>query len=230
MTETPSSPQTPPVPERRGSRGGYWAVAMGLLIIACLVLPILLIRSAMTRVRSLGGTAESALISVRNAAEAFATRSVETTLRSYATSVKSMSKFQFAELKQLESFERTEGAALAWGTIPLPDVVVEARGRVVYAYLFDFPEEMGHEARERPRQRDSPRPRVRCACPRPLHPDLRRSSAARSFATKPRCGMRCRRACRCCWISAPGTTCPSSARNRAQGHRGVRAELSHREL
>lgn len=138
MTETPSSPQTPPVPERRGSRGGYWAVAMGLLIIACLVLPILLIRSAMTRVRSLGGTAESALISVRNAAEAFATRSVETTLRSYATSVKSMSKFQFAELKQLESFERTEGAALAWGTIPLPDVVVEARGRVVYTYLLDF--------------------------------------------------------------------------------------------
>lgn len=124
-------------PERKGSGGG-WAVAMGLLIIACLVLPILLIRSAMTRVRSLGGTAESALISVRSAAEAFRASRVETVLRSYAASVKGTSKFQFAELKQLESFERTDSAALAWGAIPLPDVVVEARGTVVYTYVLDF--------------------------------------------------------------------------------------------
>ncbi len=125
----------PPGP--KGS-GGRWAVAMGLLIIACLVLPILLIRSAMTRVRSLGGTAESALISVRSAAEAFRASRVETVLRSYAASVKGTSKFQFAELKQLESFERTDSAALAWGAIPLPDVVVEARGTVVYTYTLDF--------------------------------------------------------------------------------------------
>ena len=111
---------------------------MALLTIACLVLPILLIRSAMTRVRSLGGTAESALISVRSAAEAFRASRVETILRSYAASVKGMSKFQFAELRQLESFERTDSASLAWGAIPLPDVVVEARGAVVYTYVLDF--------------------------------------------------------------------------------------------
>ncbi len=126
-----------PPPERKDS-GGRWAIAMALLIVACLVLPILLIRSAMTRVRSLGGTAESALISVRSAAEAFRASRVETVLRSYASSVKGMSKFQFAELKQLESFERTDSAALAWGAIPLPDVVVEARGTVVYTYVLDF--------------------------------------------------------------------------------------------
>jgi len=129
--------QGPVPPERKGS-GGHWALAMGLLIIACLVLPILLIRSAMTRVRSLGGSAESALISVRSAAEAFRASRVETVLRSYAASVKGTSKFQFAELKQLESFERTDSAALAWGAIPLPDVVVEARGTVVYTYVLDF--------------------------------------------------------------------------------------------
>ena len=111
---------------------------MALLTIACLVLPILLIRSAMTRVRSLGGAAESALISVRSAAEAFRASRVETILRSYAASVKGMSKFQFAELRQLESFERTDSASLAWGAIPLPDVVVEARGAVVYTYVLDF--------------------------------------------------------------------------------------------
>ncbi len=54
---------TPP-PRRKGS-GGRWAIAMVLLAIACLVLPILLIRTAMQRVRSLGGTAESALIARR---------------------------------------------------------------------------------------------------------------------------------------------------------------------
>jgi hypothetical protein len=111
---------------------------MAFLTIACLVLPIVLIRSAMQRVRSLGGTAESALISVRHAAEAFRTGKIETTLRSYATEVRGVSRFQFAELKQLESFERTDSASLAWGAIPLPDVVVEARGAVVYTYVLDF--------------------------------------------------------------------------------------------
>lgn len=113
-------------------------MAMAFLIIACLVLPILLIRSAMTRVRSLGGTAESALIAVRSVAEAFRTGRIETTLRSYATEIRGVSRFQFAELKQLESFERTDATSLAWGAIPLPDVVVEARGQVVYTYVLDL--------------------------------------------------------------------------------------------
>ena len=111
---------------------------MAFLTMACLVLPILLIRSAMTRVRSLGGTAESALIAVRHVAEAFKTGTIETTLRSYATELKGVSRLQFAELKQLESFERTDTATIGWGTIPLPDVVIEARGQVAYTYVLDL--------------------------------------------------------------------------------------------
>jgi hypothetical protein len=133
MSDTQSSQS----PGRKGSGQG-WAIAMACLIVACLVLPILLIRSAMTRVRSLGGTAESALISARSFAEAFKTAKVETTLKSYATQVHGVSRFQFAELKQQESFERTDRTSLAWGAIPLPDVVVEARGQVVYTYFLDF--------------------------------------------------------------------------------------------
>ena len=125
-------------PPARQGRGGHWALAMALLAIACLVLPILLIRSAMKRVRSLGGAAENALIAVRSVAEAFQTGRVEMTLRSYATEVRGVSRFQFAELKQLESFERTDSTSLAWGAIPLPDVVVEARGQVVYTYVLDL--------------------------------------------------------------------------------------------
>lgn len=133
MSETPA----PQAPERR-SRGGGWALAMVFLTIACLVLPILLIRSAMTRVRSLGGTAESALIAVRHMADGFRTGEVETTLRSYGAQVHGTSRFQFAELKQFESFERKDSTSLAWGVLPLPDVVVEARGTVVYTYVLDL--------------------------------------------------------------------------------------------
>ncbi len=125
-------------PPRRKGSGGRWAIALGCLTLACLVLPILLIRSTMTRVRSLGGTAESALIAVRHVAEAFHTGKIETSLRSYATDLQGVSRFQFAELRQLESFERTDTASIGWGTIPLPDVVVEARGEVVYTYVLDF--------------------------------------------------------------------------------------------
>lgn len=125
-------------PPRRKGRGASWAMAMVFLTLACLVLPILLVRSTMKRVRSLGGTAESALIAVRNAADAFHTGRIETSLRSYATELQGVSRFQFAELRQLESFERTDSASIGWGTIPLPDVVVEARGEVVYTYVLDF--------------------------------------------------------------------------------------------
>ena len=133
MSESPA-----PRPPRRESRGGGWAIAMAFLTIACFVLPIMLIRSAMTRVRSLGGTAESALIAVRHVAEGFRTGAVETTLRSYSAQVHGLSRFQFAELRQIESFERKDSTSLAWGTIPLPDVVVEARGQVVYTYVVDL--------------------------------------------------------------------------------------------
>ena len=133
MTESPAPP-----PPRGPSRGGGWAIAMVFLTIACLVLPILLIKSAMTRVRSIGGTAESALIAVRHLADGFRTGEVETTLRSYGAQVRGTERFQFAELRQLESFERKDSTSLAWGTIPLPDVVVEARGAVVYTYVLDL--------------------------------------------------------------------------------------------
>jgi hypothetical protein len=129
-----------PTEEPAGStgRGGGWAVAMAVLTIACLVVPIVLIKSAMTRARNLGGAAESALVAVRHLAEGFKSGQVETTLRSYGAELHGTSRFQFAELKQLESFERKDSTSLAWGAIPLPDVVVEARGTVIYTYFLDL--------------------------------------------------------------------------------------------
>src|SRR6188768_4544175 len=112
---------------------------MVILTFVCLVLPIVLIRSAMMRARNAGVAAvESAVGAVRHLAEGFRTGTVETTLRSYGAQVHGTSRFQFAELKQLESFERKDSTSLAWGAIPLPDVVIEARGAVVYTYVLDL--------------------------------------------------------------------------------------------
>lgn len=111
---------------------------MVILTFLCLIGPILMIRSAMLRIRALGHASDAVVASVRSIAEAFRTGKVETTLKSYATEVRGVSRFQFAELKQLESFERTDKTSLAWGAIPLPDVVVEARGQVVYTYVLDL--------------------------------------------------------------------------------------------
>jgi hypothetical protein len=111
---------------------------MAVLALVCLIVPVLVIRSAMQRIRSLGASPGAVVETVRSLAEAFRTGTVETTLRGYATEVRGVSRFQFAELKQFEVFERTDASSLAWGAIPLPDVVVEARGQVVYTYALDL--------------------------------------------------------------------------------------------
>ena len=127
-----------PDPRRRLGSGGGWAIAMIVLAAICLIVPIVMIRKAMNSARSLGRASDAIVASVRSVAEAFRTGKVETTLRSYGTTVRGVSRLQFAELKQLESFERKDSASVAWGAIPLPDVVVEARGQVTYTYVLDL--------------------------------------------------------------------------------------------
>jgi hypothetical protein len=112
---------------------------MAIIAVVCLVVPIVLIRSAMRNAReSIAGAGEAVVSSARSIAEAFRTGTIEMTFRSYATDIKGVSRLQFAELRQMESFERKDSASVAWGTIPLPDVVVEARGQVVYVYTLDL--------------------------------------------------------------------------------------------
>jgi hypothetical protein len=85
----------------------------------------------------------------RRVASAFRTGSVTTSFASYATQLTGSSRLQVATLRQLEVFERKDEAALFWGQLQLPDVIVEARAPVEYIYYLDFKEPWGFVLEDR---------------------------------------------------------------------------------
>lgn len=133
------SDQAVPAGSYQSGGGGRWAIAMVVLTAFCLVAPILAVRFAMRSAKdSMKDAAVSSVATLRTLAEVFRQGSVETSLRSYASELQGVSRLQFAELKQDEIFERKDTTSVAWGTIPLPDVVVQASARVVYVYAVDL--------------------------------------------------------------------------------------------
>jgi hypothetical protein len=82
-----------------------------------------------------------ALGELREVAAAFRSGTVTTAFHGYATEVSGTTRLQFAELRQEEVFERRDSEAVLWGALALPDVVVEARAPVTYAYFLDLDEE-----------------------------------------------------------------------------------------
>ena len=75
---------------------------------------------------------------LRDVAAAFQQGTVRTEFLSQAAEIAGTSHFQFATLKQAESFKREESGSTAWGWIPLPKVVVLALAPVEYGYFLDF--------------------------------------------------------------------------------------------
>jgi hypothetical protein len=73
-----------------------------------------------------------------NVAAAFNRGTITTSFVSYATTITNTTYLQFATLKQMEIFTRTEEPSTGFGYIPLPDVIVEARAPVEYTYYLDF--------------------------------------------------------------------------------------------
>ncbi len=71
-------------------------------------------------------------------AKAFNQGTVTVSFFSYATSLSNSHYLQFATLKQTEVFTRKDEASTAFGYIPLPDVVVEARAPVECSYYLDL--------------------------------------------------------------------------------------------
>jgi hypothetical protein len=75
---------------------------------------------------------------LRDVAAAFNHGTVRTEFLSQATELAGTSRFQFATLKQAESFKREESGSTAWGWIPFPKVVVLAVAPVEYVYFLYF--------------------------------------------------------------------------------------------
>jgi hypothetical protein len=78
------------------------------------------------------------LTDLRSVAGAFKQGTMRTEFLSRATEIAGTSRFEFATLKQAESFKREEQDSTAWGWIPLPKVVVLAQAPVEYSYHLDF--------------------------------------------------------------------------------------------
>ena len=120
-----------------------WAFALAAVAIVAVLAGSLLYVFRSTR-RLPGEVLEGgrqALRDLRDVAAAFRSGTVTTTFHSYATQVTGTSRLQFAELRQIEVFERRDEAAVLWGAVALPDVVVEARVPVAYTYYLDLEKE-----------------------------------------------------------------------------------------
>jgi hypothetical protein len=75
---------------------------------------------------------------LQKVAAAFRQGNVTTTFTSYATTISGSQYLQFATLSQREVFTRKDESSLAFGYIPLPDVIVEATAPVSYTYYLDL--------------------------------------------------------------------------------------------
>jgi len=120
-----------------------WALAAAAVAIVLILTgaALLVLRSARSLPAEIAEGGRKALSDLREVAAAFRTGSITTTFHGDATSVVGTTRLQFAELRQEEVFERRDAAAVLWGGLALPDVVVEARAPVVYTYFLDLDKE-----------------------------------------------------------------------------------------
>jgi hypothetical protein len=120
-----------------------WALAVAVIAVALIVTggALYVFRSARSLPAEVAESGRKALSELREVAAAFRTGSITTTFRGDATSVAGTTRLQFAELRQEEVFERRDAAAVLWGALALPDVVVEARAPVTYTYFLDLDKE-----------------------------------------------------------------------------------------
>jgi hypothetical protein len=126
-------------------RPGHWAWALAAAVVAVVAIvtgaALLVLRSARSLPGEIAESGRKALSDLRDVAAAFRTGTVTTTFHGDATSVVGTTRLQFAELRQEEVFERRDAAAVLWGALALPDVVVEARAPVAYTYYLDLDKE-----------------------------------------------------------------------------------------
>jgi hypothetical protein len=102
-----------------------------LMFQSCLKAPVRIVEETGLGIERAGET-------LATVAAAFRQGTISTSFVSYATTVTNSQYLQFATLRQMEIFTRTEEPSTAFGYLPLPNVVVEARAPVTYTYYVDL--------------------------------------------------------------------------------------------
>jgi hypothetical protein len=123
-------------PRRRFS----WPAAATIVAIVAILAALWAWHALMQAPREAVTATRALLADARSIAAAFRTGTVTTSFASYATEVRGTRFLQFATLKEVELFERKDEAALFWGQLALPDVIVSARAPVEYTYYLDLDE------------------------------------------------------------------------------------------
>src|SRR5688572_6044030 len=137
---TPPSEQ-PPAPAQPGMNWPKATVWMAVTLILA-VNAVIILKSCFDApgkvIDKTGQAIEKVGSSLATVAAAFNRGSITTSFVSTATTLSNHQHLQFATLKQTEIFTHTEEKSTAFGYVPLPDVVVEARAPVEYTFYVDF--------------------------------------------------------------------------------------------
>jgi hypothetical protein len=139
MAESPPPVSTPPpAPRADWAKATMWMVIVFIVALnaflffkSCREIP----GEALDKTSKVIEKTGKALADV---ASAFKQGRITTEFISYATTVSNQHYLQFATIKQTEIFTRTEESTTAFGYLPLPEVVVEARAPVEYTYYLDL--------------------------------------------------------------------------------------------
>jgi hypothetical protein len=120
-----------------------WALAFAAVAVVAIVTAgaVYVFHSARSLPAEVIEGGRQAMRDLREVAAAFRTGTLTTRFHGYATEVTGSTRLQFAELRQEEVFERRDSEAVLWGTLALPDVVVEARAPASYTYFLDLDKE-----------------------------------------------------------------------------------------
>lgn len=136
-------PKSPEVPKPEPSKNDWAKATMWMVLVGFITINGAIIFHSCRNVPGealdkSGKLIEKAGKAMADVASAFNQGKITTEFASYASSISNQSRFQFATLKQNEIFTRTEETSTAFGYVPLPDVVVEARAPVEFTYYLDF--------------------------------------------------------------------------------------------
>jgi hypothetical protein len=108
-----------------------WLIVLGIVALNCLLF-------LKTCSDAPANAIEKAGQVVERVAAAFKQGTITTRFTSHATTLTNTLRLEVAGLKQVEIFSRKQETSTAFGLIPLPDVVVEARAPVEYTYYLDL--------------------------------------------------------------------------------------------